>query len=491
MRTGRKCDGYTTNDAKFQVHVWTHGKASDPQNAISAFSGLGDSARYLDFYYHCACPALSTNFDKEFWSRIVLQMAHSEPAVRHAVIALGALCQTEPGDMKHACAGFIANHERKVMLSHYNKSIGCLVNRMSDATYSPELGLVICLLFVCIEFLQGNYHAAFTHLRNGFKLMYAPRMALPNYRGALQTTYSPKVALYGSGPSRSSTEDKLMSIFTRGMAQALLYGSRIQEDLEILQVVPASYSKRSFVSLSEAHQAYFELRNASITHLYIMGRKSLIRQNPSLELYRERDNLLTCHHLWYENMQRFEKSHALSNDELMAANALKVSYHTTFVYISCSATVIEKTYDKYLDHFKKILHHAQAMIDSRPPTNPNTAHFTFDIAIIPQLYFAATRCRCPITRREAVALLERNPPREGLWDVQQHVVVSKRAIELEEATVDPTTGWPVEETRLWNCIIKAGISRSGGFWATFLPATWIGLVDANGNQKMIREFFVL
>ncbi|KAI4954040.1 hypothetical protein J4E91_001749 [Alternaria rosae] len=418
-------------------------------------------------------------------------MAHSEPAVRHAVIALGALCETEPGDMKHACAGLIANHERKIVLSHYNKSIGCLVSRMSEATYSPELGLVICLLFVCIEFLQGNYHAAFTHLRNGFKLMYAPRIELPNYRDSLQTTYPPNVALDGSGFSRSSTEDKLIPIFTRGIAQALLYGSRIQEDLEIPQLVHATYSKRPFVSLSETQQAYFELRNASISHLYTMGRRTLLRQESCLELYQERDNLLACHHVWYENMRRFEKQHALSGDELIAASALKVSYHTTFVYVSCSATVIEKTYDNYLDHFKEILRHAQAIIDSRPPTNPNTAHFTFDIAIIPQLYFVATRCRCPVTRREAVALLERNPPREGLWDVQQHVVVSKRAIEMEEAEVNPDTGWPVEETRLWNCIIKAGMDRSGGFEATFLPATWIGLVDANGNQKMIREFFVL
>jgi hypothetical protein len=474
-----------------QVRVWSHSQESGPQNTISTSSGLGDSARYLDFYYHCARPALSTNFDKEFWSRIVLQMAHSEPAVRHALVALGALCQNEPGDMKHACATLIATREREAMVAHYNKSISCLVSRMSEATYPHELGLVICLLFVCIEFLQGNYDAGFTHLRNGFRLMYASERVLKKSQASLPDECPSKAALSGSGLSRSSIEDKLVPIFTRSIAQALLYGLKVQDDLDLSHLMRAANFDGPFASLFEAQQAYFDLRNASIIHLYTMGKRALLRQDPNNELFRERDNLLAYHHVWYENMLRFEGQYTLRDDEVIAASMLRTSYYTTFIHVSCSATVIEKAYDRYLDHFKQIVHHAQVVIDSIPPTNPNTAHFTFDIAIIPQLYFVATRCRCPTTRRAAVALLERNPPREGLWDAQQYAVVSKRAIQLEEAEVDPSTGWPVEETRLWNCIIKAGMDHNGGFWATFLPATWVGLLDASGNQKLIREFFVL
>jgi hypothetical protein len=280
-------------------------------------------------------------------------------------------------------------------------------------------------------------------------------------------------------------------MFTRGMTQALIYGVKVQDDLAVSSPMPATYSQRSFESLSEAQHIYFELRNASITHLYTMGRNALFRQEASIEAYQEGDDLLACHHIWYENMRRFEQQNSLSDEDNVAVSALKASYHATFVHTSCSAAVTEKVYDTHLDHFKRIIHHARVVIDAMPRTHSSTAHFTFDIMIIPQLYFVATRCRCPITRREAVALLERNPPREGLWDVQQHVAVSKRAIELEEGEVDTSTGWPVEETRLWSCTIKAGMDQNGGFWAEFLPARWLGQLDANGNQKMIHEFFVL
>ncbi|CAN9291260.1 unnamed protein product [Alternaria alternata] len=485
--TGRKCEGYTSSGGAFQVHIWSYSQTSGPQNAISTLGDLGDNARFLEFYYHCARPALSTSFDKEFWSRIAIQMAHSEPAVRHALVALGALCQTEPGDMKHACSRFITNRDRKVMLSHYNLSIRCLVDRMGETTYSHELGLVICLLFVCIEFLQGNYHTGLTHLNNGFRLIAARRRGLAGYQNQSAGIALPS----GSRSSQSTIEETVVPIFTRGMAQDLLYGFKALQDLEVPSPTPAMYSRMQFQSLSEAQRVYFELRNATIVHLYMMGRKAIFRQEPNNDAYNERDNLVACHRIWYEIMRRFELHHKLSDEESIAASALKASYHTTLVYVSCSASVIEKTYDAYLDDFKEIVRSAREVIDLTPPAKSHTAHFTLDIAIIPQLYFVATRCRCPTTRREAVALLERNPPREGLWDAQQHVVVSKRAIELEEAEVDPRTGWPVEATRLWNCVPKAGMDHNGGFWVAFIPARWIGILNADGTQKTMYEYFVL
>ena len=377
------------------------------------------------------------------------------------------------------------------MLSHYNKSIRYLVDRMSEITYSPELGLVICLLFVCIEFLQGNYHTGLTHLRNGFRLISARRRGLTVYHNLSPDLGPPQVVPSGSNCTLNSIEETLIPIFTRGMAQALLHTLRIQDDLGVPNPMPAMYCQRRFKSLSEAQQVYFELRNASIVHLHNMGLKFLFQQKPSIEAYQERDNLLACHHIWYDSMRHFELENKLANEETVAASALKAWYHSTFVCVSCSATVMEKTYDSYLEHFKKIVHYTQTVIDLTPPANNNTAHFTFDIAIIPPLYLVAIRCRCPTTRREAIALLERDPPREGLWDARQHVVVSKRVVELEEADVDPGTGWPVEETRLWNCVVKAGMDHNGGFWVEFTPARWIGLLDANGQRKMMYEYFVL
>jgi hypothetical protein len=63
-------------------------------------------------------------------------------------------------------------------------------------------------------------------------------------------------------------------------------------------------------------------------------------------------------------------------------------------------------------------------------------------------FYAATRCRCPITRRESASLLERNSLQETLWDAEQHAKVARRIIEIEESEVDGEKGWPVQKSRL-------------------------------------------
>jgi hypothetical protein len=242
------------------------------------------------------------------------------------------------------------------MLSPYNKSIRCLVDRMSEATYSSELGLVICLLFVCIEFLQGNYHTGLVHMRGGFRLISAHRQSPTNCSADEDLL---QVVPSGSARTLNSVEETLISIFIHGMAQALLYSLKAHEDVEVPNPMPACNMR--FDSLSQAPQAYSELRNASIIHLYTIGLKFISRQKPSITLHQERHYLLACHYMWYESMERFELDHKPADEDIVATSTLGSWYYATFVYVSCSATVVEKTYDTFLDHLKKIVQYARVV----------------------------------------------------------------------------------------------------------------------------------
>ena len=93
--------------------------------------------------------------------------------------------------------------------------------------------------------------------------------------------------------------------------------------------------------------------------------------------------------------------------------------------------------------------------------------------MLPCLYFVIQRCRDPITRREALALMERNPPREALLDYEMAAIAARRVIEIEESIVNPETGWPVEKTRLWHAVVDGTMDTNGGFWIMFSNAKWI------------------
>lgn len=124
---------------------------------------------YLDFYYHCAVRTLSNRFDNGFWSRTALQMAHSEPSIHHALIALGYLVKTEPGNLKHAHSRL--HHPDKALYHYHGKAVTLLAKRMTEQSFTVEVGLVACLIFVCIEFMRGNFRTAFTHLHSGLKIV--------------------------------------------------------------------------------------------------------------------------------------------------------------------------------------------------------------------------------------------------------------------------------------------------------------------------------
>ncbi|KAF2799764.1 hypothetical protein K505DRAFT_386986 [Melanomma pulvis-pyrius CBS 109.77] len=485
--TGRKCDGYATKE-EFEVQIVSYSQAASLQRAVSSLSGFGENVHYLEFYYHCARPTLCSTFDYEFWSRIALQMAHSEPSVRHALIALSYLHKTESGSLKHARSEFVANHHRRILFSHYNKSVRYLVNCMTEPSYTPEIGLVTCILFICIEYLRANYHTAFIHMTNGLKILSEWEHSRRHNSISPQSCKTLR-----NGPIGSNTwiEDKVKPLFIRGITSALLHGVDIEKCFPIPCPVLQNLREQPFKTLLDAQSSSHELRNATILYMRHMSQK-LVQQIPATaEDLRCQDYFLGCHNTWYRNLELLEAGSQLSREDIASASTLKVSYYTTYIYAACAAEVDQKQYDAHIESFKALIHHTKIVIASMNLTTSCAAKFTFEISIIAPLYFVACYCRCPTTRREAVSLLRLNLSREGLWDAQQHVIVSNRVIEMEESEVDLETGWPVERTRLWSNVIDANMDRNGGFWVHFLPAIWVGEVEPDGKPKILHEWFVL
>ncbi|OAL52714.1 hypothetical protein IQ07DRAFT_563475 [Pyrenochaeta sp. DS3sAY3a] len=480
----------------FAIQVFHQGQESSLQSSISPFIEFGNNLPYLEFYYRCAGPTLSSKYDYEFWSRISLQMAHSEPAVRHALIALTYLNQRETGSLKHARIRSSSGNEHKTLLFHYNRSVRCLIDRIGEPTYSPEIGLVTCLLFICIEFLRANHHTAFAHMRNGLKIVAEIQQ---------QRDFDYQSPLFKHLPSRTSMnmiEDSLVPIFIRGMATALMFGVSVENDLPIPIPFPKSFEAPKFTSILQAQKAYYELRNATIIFFRQMVIKILQTIPRTSEDFQHQGNFLEAHRTWFHALQRLEASQNFSLEDAVAISATKVSYYATYIHVACAMDASQMTFDAHLTTFKELLHHAKIVLNSRnlgrndkvgagTKSHPNpAANFTFDLSLILSLFYTAIRCRCPTTRRSANALLSLDPPREGLWDAEQHVAVSKRVIEMEEMEVDGK-GWPTEKARLWSSVIDPNMDKNGGFWVVFCPAQWVGIIDGDGKQKTIQEWFVL
>ena len=124
----------------------------------------------LQFFVRHSAPQLAGYFDSPFWQRMVLQAGRQEPAVRHAIAAIGALHEkllTGAVNPEH-----MQDKRTRFALEQCNKSIQHLVTP-PDATTQPDLRLMLttCVLFTCFEALQGHCEQAVIHATQGYSLL--------------------------------------------------------------------------------------------------------------------------------------------------------------------------------------------------------------------------------------------------------------------------------------------------------------------------------
>ena len=108
-------------------------------------------------------------FESLFWDRHVLQASFSAPAIRHAMLALSSV--HEKLGLRDVNATEIKTCER-FALYHYNQAVSFLLKE-SFSGEQPDFSIILssCLLFISLEFLQGNYKSALIHFRSGLKIL--------------------------------------------------------------------------------------------------------------------------------------------------------------------------------------------------------------------------------------------------------------------------------------------------------------------------------
>lgn len=139
-------------------------------------SSSGDSTQdpleqsTLQFFITVTAPILSNDFSKDFWQGRVLEASKTEPSIRHALIAIGAIHQD-----------FISRHEnygpsqdpsiKSFAFRQYTTAISYLHKLMSTQTQRLDITLMCCILFICFDCVSGNHDSAIIHLKAGLKIL--------------------------------------------------------------------------------------------------------------------------------------------------------------------------------------------------------------------------------------------------------------------------------------------------------------------------------
>jgi hypothetical protein len=127
--------------------------------SIIAVPGSEEEGRYYQLFCDQTAFELGGCFSTDLWSRTAGRL--SEPFIRHAVVAIGALTETLP-DSKLAPSVMAAplttydKRHHEFALKQYNKAIVKLRHSLDKGESQLRRALVACLLFVCSENFNGD-----------------------------------------------------------------------------------------------------------------------------------------------------------------------------------------------------------------------------------------------------------------------------------------------------------------------------------------------
>lgn len=206
IRSKRQCAGYIDNTAsnkKLQAFKITY---YVPQiSSVYWKNGLSENLEEeyaLDCFFYWNTNCFPSELTRPFRRQDILH----EPAIRHAMVAMGILHEI----YRYQITGRPETQRRIIAMQHYGKAIQSLLSRQKSDTFrtnrskkTMSISLLACLLFVSLETSQGHYQSALAHLQSGFAL----------FQGALSDEQqNPKDDSYVSAKI-------LRSLFVRFMCQ--------------------------------------------------------------------------------------------------------------------------------------------------------------------------------------------------------------------------------------------------------------------------------
>jgi len=390
----------------------------------------------LEFFYVQTAPALSSYFDADFWTRLVLQMSHAEPVIKHAVVAVGALHRQRESVAKLAIKTVrdSAHHNDPFALTQYNRAIGHLSKRMQDNSADVEVALLASILFVCVEFLRGDTAPAVSHFQGGMSI------AMSTLPACKHLTASERF---------QGIRHSLLPFFHRLELLATVLGNAApwEYPVALTDTVPSEPQ-----SLGEARDSLVHVMNLSLRLIEQVKTRRDARTVTTDDLNMQAA-LLRQLEAWQAAFDAFLLTTTVGDKDKNAAKVLQIHQIVTVIWLSTSTYTEESAQDAFIPEFENAVELAEAIRDNtgtKKRRETHTSSFLFDMETVSPIYYVATNCRHPLIRRRATAVLRSSLRREGLWDSLMAAAIADRVTAIEEANLSVFDGseLPREEDRV-------------------------------------------
>ena len=170
--TGRKCE-YASRI------ISTHTpKASGTITPRSLFPSTPSASRRerraFAYYFEHAAKYVGGELDADFWRFTVPQICWAEPAVWDAIIAISSLFESSDSSSSliSSTRAFspAVSQPYQDALTWYSRSVSAVRHGIERGAVDSFVGLITCVLFICIEAIMGSLEEAKKLFEQGVRL---------------------------------------------------------------------------------------------------------------------------------------------------------------------------------------------------------------------------------------------------------------------------------------------------------------------------------
>lgn len=450
-----------------------------------------EEARAFDFYLKSSSAALSGDMDTEVWCRMVIQLSIREPAVKHATLAISSLHRRV--DMTHRedrRKRRSLDVDERFALTQYGKAMQAL------SLWKPAHGdqdratipLILCLLFVAIEFLRGDQESSQLHICQGRKILAELREGdLPPHASELLKRH-------------------LVPMYRRlGLACYLFTAVPAPVPSHFRNSVAAESGNRDaitvFASIDQARDDLYDMLDEVMRFVNAAGQaaygtttsdapdqETTTMTAEMLSLKEKQTELLARLGYWNAALATLSVTLPSMSLPTTTMHLLRIHYHVIKTWIATALAPSELCYDEYLQAFSSVVTSSVVIIDSmgKHATNTIVNAFSFETELIAPLYWTCAKCRHPGLRRAALKLLQRTEMRarkENHWSAETIVAVSTYLISQEEGgpEMDSEAG-----SHTWDMSMDMVEADSGDFLASFFTSSSTPAVEESPIDELLR-----
>lgn len=407
--------------------------------ALQPFIGSATELESFHFFIKFAVPSLKEQNETTFWERDVLQACHDWPPVKHAVTAFGALYRIFLGGQMATITADTNDERLQFALQQCNQSIRYLTDPEFTASGHKGIALIVCVLFYCLCSIQGLQDEAIKHANSGLRLL---------EDAAAEAGIQTSDRLSPTAIALDSLKPTFLSIDTQTRT---MLSTEMTSTWSTCHTLKNLHIPMELNSLWHAHLALHSLYRDMLTN-----NPRLMQQLRPFGPSMNQDSLTFPHRrleAWdnaFQTMETTVDTSRINNAKeitLLKIWRIVVQGLARQFAVGLSTEKPEELWDDFepdmrrmlelVKHYEKLEEHEQLLTRSS-----QVPCFTFGPGIVTPLYLAASRCRNPNLRREAINMLLQQRRRECLWDSVLAGRVGWQVMMIEEQGAD----WAINET---------------------------------------------